>query len=226
MEVIWPNLLLKLHHHNAQNCVQMPCEYFQRDFNSYKLKTQKHEEAQQYWTEKWEDSASVLGTAHLMLCAMIKTLTSRQTAKLMLFVFCIELVTQESLQKLYHGRRGENTAKAFTCYSVVSSSISAAVLILGQPIDVDLLEMALGVLPPWDASPHPSEHPPLKAMVQRCPAILAVRSAAIIRRETFFLPLKLGESNHFVFHVGVKAKSLPNRFSEGSRLESWSDLRD
>lgn len=157
---------------------------------------------------------------------MIETSTSRQTAKLMLFVSCTELVMQESLQKLNHERRGENNAKAFTCYSVVFRSIFPPVLILGQPTDVDLLEMALSVLPLWDASPDPSEHLPLKAMVQRCSAILAVRTAAVICRKTFFLSLKLGESNHFVFHVGVKAKSLPNRFSEGSRLESWSDSRD
>lgn len=36
----------------------------------------------------------------------------------------------------------------------------------------------------------------------------------------FFPPSKLGESNHFVFHVGIKPKLLLNRFSVGSRLES------
>lgn len=36
----------------------------------------------------------------------------------------------------------------------------------------------------------------------------------------FFPPPKLGESNHFVFHVGIKSKLLLNRFSVGSRLES------
>lgn len=42
----------------------------------------------------------------------------------------------------------------------------------------------------------------------------------------FFPPLKLGESNHFVFHVGIKSKLLLDRFSVGSRLESGSDSRD
>lgn len=42
----------------------------------------------------------------------------------------------------------------------------------------------------------------------------------------FFSPPKLGESNHFVFHVGIKSKLLLNRFSVGSRLESGSDSRD
>lgn len=91
---------------------------------------------------------------------------------------------------------------------------------------MDLWWAALCVLPPRDTSHHPSEQPAPKSMSQGHFAILAVRTAAAPSRKFFFPPLKLGESNHFVFHVGIKSKLLLNRFSVGSRLESGSDSRD